>query len=57
MRHTFHKPPLATDEQGQTMAEYGVLITAIAVAVALVIPTLGTAIGNLLRGVVQAFGG
>jgi len=57
MRHTSHKPPSAADESGQTMAEYGVLITAIALALALVIPTLGTAIGNLFRDVIQAFGG
>jgi Flp pilus assembly pilin Flp len=57
MRHTSHKPPSAADESGQTMAEYGVLITLIAITMAVVIPTLGTAIGNLLHGVIQAFGG
>jgi Flp pilus assembly pilin Flp len=58
MRRTFHNlSSAATDEHGQTMAEYGVLITGIAIVVALALPTLGTAIGNLYRGVVQAFGG
>ena len=47
----------AADETGQTMAEYGVLITGIAIVVALAIPTFGAAIGNLYRGVVGAFGG
>jgi Flp pilus assembly pilin Flp len=57
MKHTFHKPPSPADEQGQTMAEYGVLITAIAAVVVLVMPALATSIANLLRGVIQAFGG
>jgi Flp pilus assembly pilin Flp len=57
MRHTFRNLSSAADETGQTMAEYGVLITGIAIVVALAVPTLGGAIGNLYRGVVQAFGG
>jgi Flp pilus assembly pilin Flp len=39
------------------MAEYGVLITGIALVVALAVPTLGAAIGNIYRGVIGAFGG
>lgn len=57
MKHTFDKPSSAAAESGQTMAEYGVLITAIAAAVVLVMPTLATSIANLLGGVIQAFGG
>jgi Flp pilus assembly pilin Flp len=57
MKHTFRNLSSAADETGQTMAEYGVLITGIALVVALAIPTLGAAIGNLYRGVVGAFGG
>jgi Flp pilus assembly pilin Flp len=57
MRHTFRNLSSAADETGQTMAEYGVLITGIAIVVALTVPTLGGAIGNLFRGVVQAFAG
>jgi Flp pilus assembly pilin Flp len=57
MKNTFQKLSSATDETGQTMAEYGVLITGIALVVALAIPTLGGAIGNLYRAVVGAFGG
>jgi Flp pilus assembly pilin Flp len=57
MRHTFRNPSSAAQETGQTMAEYGVLITGIAIFVAVAIPTLGGAIGNLYRAVVGAFGG
>ena len=57
MKHTFQHLSSAADEAGQTMAEYGVLITGIALVVALAVPTLGTAIGNLYRGVIGAFGG
>jgi Flp pilus assembly pilin Flp len=57
MKHTFQKLSSATDETGQTMAEYGVLITGIALVVALAVPTLGAAIENLFHGVIQAFGG
>jgi Flp pilus assembly pilin Flp len=57
MKHTRRNLVLAADETGQTMAEYGVLITAIAIVVAVAIPTLGTAVGNLYRAVAGAFGG
>ncbi len=57
MKHTRQKLSSAADETGQTMAEYGVLITGIALVVALAVPTLGAAIGSLYRGVVGAFGG
>jgi Flp pilus assembly pilin Flp len=58
MRNAAHKlSSAAADEAGQTMAEYGVLITGIAIVVALAIPTLGGAIGNLYRTVAGAFGG
>jgi Flp pilus assembly pilin Flp len=57
MKNTFRKLSLATEETGQTMAEYGVLISGIALVVALAVPTLGAAIGNLYRGVIGAFGG
>jgi len=57
MKHTREKLSSAADETGQTMAEYGVLITGIAIVVALTIPTLGAAIGNLYSAVTGAFGG
>ncbi len=57
MKHIFQHSTSAADEAGQTMAEYGVLISGIALVVVLAIPTLGTAIGNLYRSVVGAFGG
>jgi len=57
MKHTRVKLSSAADETGQTMAEYGDLITGIAIVVALTIPTLGAAIGNLYRAVTGAFGG
>lgn len=57
MRHTRRNLSSAADETGQTMAEYGVLITGIAIVVALAIPTFGAAIGNLYHGVAAAFGG
>jgi Flp pilus assembly pilin Flp len=57
MKHTHRNLSSAADETGQTMAEYGVLITGIALVVALAVPTLGAAIGNLYRGIIGAFGG
>jgi Flp pilus assembly pilin Flp len=57
MKNTFRKLSPATEETGQTMAEYGVLITGIALVVALAVPTLGAAIGNIYRGVIGTFGG
>jgi Flp pilus assembly pilin Flp len=57
MKNTIRNLASAADETGQTMAEYGVLITGIAIVVALAIPTFGAAVGDLFRGVVQAFGG
>ena len=57
MKHTFRNLASAADETGQTMAEYGVLVAGIALVVVLALPTFGTAIGNLFRGVVSAFGG
>jgi Flp pilus assembly pilin Flp len=57
MKHTLRNLSSAADETGQTMAEYGVLITGIAIVVALAVPTFGGAIGSLYRGVAGAFGG
>jgi Flp pilus assembly pilin Flp len=54
--HTLNDTPL-TDDAGQTMAEYSVLIGFLVLIVALAIPSLGSAIGNLYSGFVQVLGG
>jgi Flp pilus assembly pilin Flp len=51
---THHR--LATDHTGQTMAEYSVLLSAIALVVAVAFPAVGAAIGGLYSAVAQAFG-
>jgi Flp pilus assembly pilin Flp len=45
-----------TDQEGQTMAEYSVLVGLLVLTVALAVPTLGSAIGNLYSVVVRPFG-
>ena len=44
-------------EEGQTMAEYGLLVAGIALVVALAVPIFGAAVGGLFRGAISAFGG
>ena len=44
-------------ERGQTLAEYAVLISGIAVVVAVSIPLLGTAILRLFAAAASALGG
>jgi Flp pilus assembly pilin Flp len=56
MKHTFRNLSSPADETGQTMAEFGVLVAGIALVVALVVPIFGTAVGDLFRSVVSAFG-
>ena len=45
------------DEQGQTIAEYALLVSFIAVTVALVLPLFGTTISGLFNPLVSVFGG
>ena len=45
------------DEEGQTMAEYGVVLALITLAVIGVFTTLGTQIGAKITGVTKALGG
>ncbi|MDA0271515.1 MAG: Flp family type IVb pilin [Chloroflexi bacterium] len=45
------------DEEGQTMAEYGLLLAAIAVVVALAAVTLGEGISTLFGEVTASLGG
>ena len=54
-----HHPhtPNALTERGQTLAEYAVLISGIAVVVAVSIPLLGTAILRLFAAAASALGG
>jgi Flp pilus assembly pilin Flp len=56
MKHTFRNFSSAADETGQTMAEYGLLVAGIALVAVLVFPIFGTAIGDLFRSFVSAFG-
>lgn len=51
---TRHSP--VTDQHGQTMAEYSVLVAALVLVVALALPLVGSAIGSLYSAVTQAFG-
>ena len=44
-------------EEGQTMAEYGVVLALITLAVIGVFTTLGTQIGTKITGVTKALGG
>jgi Flp pilus assembly pilin Flp len=57
MKLTFRNLSSAADETGQTMAEYGVLVAAIALVVVFALPIFGGAIGNLFSAVVSAFPG
>ena len=47
----------ATRQEGQTMAEYGVVLALITLAVVVVITTLGTQISTKIQSVVTALGG
>lgn len=53
MSNRIHNHTPVTDEAGQTMAEYAVLIGFLVLIVALAIPSLGSAIGTLYSGFVQ----
>jgi Flp pilus assembly pilin Flp len=57
MTEPAHRRPPITDQRGQTMAEYSVLIGALVLTVALVLPQLGSSIEGLFSGVIGAFGG
>jgi Flp pilus assembly pilin Flp len=52
----YRRSPI-TDQQGQTMAEYSVLIGALVLTVVLVLPQFGSSIEGLFSGVIGAFGG
>ena len=43
-------------DEGQTMAEYGLLVAGIALVAVLAFPIFGTAIGDLFRSFVSTFG-
>ena len=47
----------ATREEGQTMAEYGVVLALITLVVVGIIATLGSTIYNKISGVVSSMGG
>jgi Flp pilus assembly pilin Flp len=55
MPQMFHTA--STDESGQTMAEYSVVVAVIAVVVALVLPQLASAIGAFFTAAIRALGG
>lgn len=55
MPQMFHTA--STDESGQTMAEYSVVVAVVAIVVALVLPQLATAIGAFFTAAVQVLGG
>jgi Flp pilus assembly pilin Flp len=57
MSNRTHNHTPLTDEAGQTMAEYAVLIGFLVLIVALAIPSLGSAIGTLDSGFVQVLEG
>jgi Flp pilus assembly pilin Flp len=57
MSNRTHNHTPLTDEAGQTMAEYAVLIGFLVLIVALAIPSLGSAIGTLYSGFVQVLEG
>ena len=48
-----HFVTLTTDDEGQTMAEYGVVLALITLAVVATLIALGGAIGDKLQGVVD----
>jgi Flp pilus assembly pilin Flp len=49
------KPSAA--ERGQTMAEYAILVSGIAIVVAVALPLVGSAVAGLFSSAVAAFGG
>jgi Flp pilus assembly pilin Flp len=56
-----HIPPThfrtAADEQGQTLAEYGLLLALIAIVIAFVLPTVEGPLHNVFTAAAAAFGG
>lgn len=46
-----------TDEQGQAMAEYALLVAFVALTVAVVLPVFGLSVNGLFTGFVEAVGG
>jgi len=52
-RHTTH----LFDELGQTLSEYSILVSAIAIVVAVAIPILGASVKGMFSAAVQALGG
>ena len=46
---------VATDEEGQTMAEYGLILAGIAVVVVAAVGLLGGAIDQTFRGLLASF--
>jgi Flp pilus assembly pilin Flp len=49
--------PKPSAERGQTMAEYAILVSGIAIVVAVALPLLGSAVLGLFSSAVAAFGG
>jgi Flp pilus assembly pilin Flp len=50
-------PTQSNSQRGQTVAEYAILISGIAIVVAVMIPLLGSAVLGLFSSVASAFGG
>lgn len=48
---------LLQEEEGQGLVEYGLILILVAVALAIVLGTLGTAISDLFSRVAEAFNG
>jgi len=57
MPHTLSRTPHMQDEQGQTIAEYALLVAFIAVTVALILPLFGATISGLFDPLLSVFGG
>jgi Flp pilus assembly pilin Flp len=49
--------PQPSNERGQTLAEYAILISGIAIVVAVAVPLVGTALSGLFTAVANAFPG
>jgi Flp pilus assembly pilin Flp len=56
-QHLYARFVLLTDEEGQTMAEYGVVLALITLAVVATLSALGLAVKGKLGGVVTTLGG
>jgi Flp pilus assembly pilin Flp len=50
-------PKLSAAERGQTMAEYAILVSGIAIVVAVALPLVGNAVLGLFSSAAAAFGG